>query len=54
MNKNKNNVIIDLSRDDILSDMSKALLMDRYKAEGETSPQHIFARAASEIGRAHV
>lgn len=37
---------IDLSRDKLLSEFSKKTLQDRYLVDGETSPQHAFARAA--------
>ena len=37
---------IDLNRDKYLSEFSIKTLQDRYLVEGETSPQHAFARAA--------
>ena len=39
-------VNIDLKRDAYLSEFSIKTLKDRYLVEGETSPQHAFARAA--------
>ena len=39
-------VQIDLDRDNNLSEQAKKLLKDYYCIEGETSPQHAFARAA--------
>lgn len=39
-------VKVDLSRDKLLSEFSFKTLKDRYLIEGETSPQHAFARAA--------
>jgi ribonucleoside-diphosphate reductase alpha chain len=39
-------VEVDLSRDDTISDFAGALLRDYYMAEGEKSPQEAFARAA--------
>ena len=39
-------VKIDLGRDKLLSEFSFKTLKDRYLIEGETSPQHAFARAA--------
>lgn len=40
-------VQVDLSRDMLLSEFSIKTLQDRYLIEGETSPQHAFARAAT-------
>ncbi len=37
---------IDLNRDKYLSEFSIKTLQDRYLVDGETSPQHAFARAA--------
>ncbi len=37
---------IDLDRDNRLSDQAMSLLKDYYMLDGETSPQHAFARAA--------
>ena len=39
-------VQIDLDRDNNLSEQANKLLKDYYCIEGETSPQHAFARAA--------
>jgi len=38
---------IDLTRDEYLDEYAKRTLRDRYLIEGETSPQHGFARAAA-------
>ena len=40
-------VEIDYEKDNELSEMSRAILMDRYNLPDEESPQQIFARAAS-------
>lgn len=45
----KFNIVIDNSRDALLSDASKAVLSDRYLLEGETY-QMMFARVASHYG----
>lgn len=42
-----NEVAIDLGRDALLSQHALETLQDRYMIEGETSPQHAFARAAA-------
>lgn len=36
---------IDLSKDDLLTDYAKDMILDFYAQEGETSPQQVFARA---------
>ncbi len=41
---------IDESRNDLLSDFSKAVLLDRYMQEGEDNIQKLFARVASYYG----
>lgn len=42
-----NEIVIDLGRDALLSVHAIETLQDRYMIEGETSPQHAFARAAA-------
>lgn len=42
-----NEIVIDLGRDQLLSAHAIETLEDRYMIEGETSPQHAFARAAA-------
>jgi len=42
-----NEVIIDLGRDALLAPHAIETLQDRYMVEGETSPQHAFARASA-------
>lgn len=42
-----NEIVIDLGRDALLSAHAIETLQDRYMIEGETSPQHAFARAAA-------
>jgi len=37
---------IDLSRDDLLTDYARDMVMDFYAVDGEKSPQHVYARAA--------
>jgi len=44
-NKRKNNIKIDVTRDDLLSDFGKAVMADRYLYNGETF-QELFARVA--------
>ena len=44
-NKRKNNVQVDLSRDDLITDFGKAVLADRYLLSGENF-QALFARVA--------
>ncbi len=47
MNVSPNEVNIDLGRDDRLTLHALESLKDRYMIEGETSPQHAFARACA-------
>lgn len=47
MNVTPNEVVIDLGRDSRLSPHAIETLQDRYMIEGETSPQHAFARACA-------
>lgn len=42
-----NEIVIDLGRDALLAPHAIETLQDRYMVEGETSPQHAFARAAA-------
>lgn len=37
---------IDLSRDDLLTDYARDMVMDFYAVDSEKSPQHVYARAA--------
>ncbi len=47
MKQTYNNIIqIDLSRDELLTDYARDMIMDFYAVEGETSPQEVYARAA--------
>ena len=46
MKKECHGIVIDLDRDNILTDFSKNLLRDYYMNEEEVSPQESFARAA--------
>ena len=39
-------ITIDLDRDNLLNNLGKELLQDGYLKEGETSPQHAFARVS--------
>lgn len=41
------NILLDYERDELLSEPAKSLLRDYYMADGETSPQQAFARAAT-------
>lgn len=45
-----NEVNIDYSRDNNLTDFGKAVLVDRYQLPEESSPQELFARVASAFG----
>jgi ribonucleoside-diphosphate reductase alpha chain len=45
-----NDVLIDYSRDNLLTDFGKAVLRDRYMLPEEESPQELFARVASAFG----
>lgn len=47
MPSNIDEVVIDLARDARLTPQALETLRDRYLIEGETSPQHAFARAAA-------
>lgn len=40
-------IVIDLGRDELLAPHAIETLQDRYMIEGETSPQHAFARASA-------
>lgn len=42
----KNIIQIDTSRDSLLTDYARDMIMDFYALEGETSPQEVYARAA--------
>ena len=42
----KNIIQIDKSRDSLLTDYARDMIMDFYALEGETSPQEVYARAA--------
>lgn len=47
MRPSPHEIVIDLSRDSLLSDQAIETLKDRYMVPGETSPQHAFARASA-------
>lgn len=47
MKQNYKNIIeIDTTRDSLLTDYARDMIMDFYALEGETSPQEVYARAA--------